>query len=144
MVSYTSVSLISIDQPFMEPNGLIDITPTESLLASVTIKSVKSQFAAVLLNGEVGWRIIPFMNSPAQGRIVITIKKNGRQIYKKICDLFVPEDSSCGRASCEFTCLDKTSGGGLIRYELMASGSSENVDIFRATGPTNLTALGLK
>ena len=144
MVSLNRVCLISIDQPFMEPNGLVDVSPTESLLASVAINSIKNELESVLLTGEVCWRIVPFMNSPAKGRIIIVIKKNGVQIYKKICDLFVPEDSSCGRTSCEFTCLDKVSSSAVLNYELTVMGISDNVDSFRVTGPVNLTAMGLR
>lgn len=144
MFCFNRVCLISIDQPFSQPIGLVDVLPVERTLASVTIKSIKNEFSSVLLTGEVGWRIVPFMNAPAQGRMEITIKKNGVQIYKQVSDLFVPEDVSCGRTSSGFTCIDNISTGGVIKYELTVSGSGNNADIFRVTGPVNLTAMGLK
>lgn len=134
MQYYRNLKQIVIDQPYMLPNGLVDISESEKTVAAVDV-IVDSKIEAICLSGEIGWRIKPFTTGGSQGRLELKIKRNGQVIYKKLDDLFLIDGFSCARRTTGVTCFDLKPLEGQVKYELIISGTSENVDVFRVTGP---------
>lgn len=142
MQNFNNFKTIVIDQPFMMPNGLVEISEGEKTLAVVdVIMGPKTE--ALWLTGEIGWRIKPFTTGGSKGRLEIKIKRNGQVIYKKFDDLFLLDGFSCARRTTGVTCFDLTPLQGSVKYELIVSGTSENVDVFRVTGPLSFISAPL-
>lgn len=136
---------ISIDEPYYNSNAIINLLKDEEqIVASVTVEADKDVNAFWLM-GEIGWRLLPITSTGATGRIRAEIKKNGVPIYRKDLDALVPDGSTCGRSSVDFMHIDTNPGEGAVRYDLIVSHiSSDNVDLFRVTGPIMLFAGGLE
>lgn len=130
------LNIIAVDQPFYRPDAVIDLAPGEQVLAALTVETDGKEIDAVLLIGEICWRITPKNPDDTKGRMKIRVLRNGIEIYKKEDDAFIPPGFSCARLTSGVLGLDINPGIGSLKYELVVSSTvSENVDLFRVVGP---------